>query len=74
MAKGFSPSDQVGSKLKTFMDAAKRANGCCKLLIVSPSPFCGEEATNWRYLCALDRSAQQDPFDDDASKRAKDSN
>ncbi|CAL5009426.1 unnamed protein product [Urochloa decumbens] len=61
MAHGFSPWDQVGAKLKTFMDAAKWANRCCTLT-VSDNPFSEEKGTPWCYLRAFDRSIE-DPFD-----------
>ncbi|CAL5009178.1 unnamed protein product [Urochloa decumbens] len=61
MAHGFSPSDQVGAKLKTFMGAAKWANRCCKLT-VSDNPFSEEKGTPWCYLRAFERSIE-DPFD-----------
>ncbi|KAL6899767.1 hypothetical protein ACP4OV_006425 [Aristida adscensionis] len=60
MTHGMSPSDQVGTKLRTFMASAKWANGCCKLMVF-PSPF-HQEGTAWCFQRAFDFSIQ-DPFD-----------
>ncbi|KAL6877587.1 hypothetical protein ACP4OV_012802 [Aristida adscensionis] len=59
-AHGYSPSDRVGTKLRTFMASAKWANGCCKLKVFK-SPF-HDEGTTWCYQGASNPS-NQDPFD-----------
>ncbi|CAL4888004.1 unnamed protein product [Urochloa decumbens] len=60
MTHGYSPSDQVGTKLKTFMASSKWANACCELMVFQ-SPF-RQEGTPWCYIRAFDL-ANQDPFD-----------
>ncbi|KAL6646947.1 hypothetical protein ACP70R_015641 [Stipagrostis hirtigluma subsp. patula] len=60
MTHGYSPSDQVGTKLKTFLASAKWANGRCKLMVFK-SPF-HVECHPWCYLRAFDLS-NKDPFD-----------
>ncbi|KAK3154054.1 hypothetical protein QOZ80_2BG0185280 [Eleusine coracana subsp. coracana] len=56
LTAGNSPSDQVGTKLRTFMASAKWANGCCELMISK------HQGTGWCYKRAFDLS-NQDPFD-----------
>jgi hypothetical protein len=60
LAHGYSPSDAVGTNLRTKMASSKWANACCELMIF-PSPY-RQEGTAWCYLAAFDLS-NPDPFD-----------
>ncbi|CAO2038437.1 unnamed protein product [Urochloa humidicola] len=60
MTHGYSPSDQVGTKLRTFMASSKWASVSCELMVFQ-SPF-RQEGTSWCYLRAFDLT-NQDPFD-----------
>ncbi|GJM84954.1 hypothetical protein PR202_ga00671 [Eleusine coracana subsp. coracana] len=60
MTYGYSPSDNLGTKLRIFMAFVKWANGCCKMM-VAKSPF-EQQCTAWCYLRGFDFSIE-DPFD-----------
>nr|CAB3471457.1 unnamed protein product [Digitaria exilis] len=65
MTHGFSPSDNLGAKLKIFMASAKWANACCKMMVFkSPFPI---QATAWCHIRAFDFSVE-DPFDVNCSE------
>nr|CAB3468373.1 unnamed protein product [Digitaria exilis] len=60
MTHGFSPSDNLGAKLRIFMASAKWANACCKMMVFkSPFPIQGNA---WCHLRGFDFSVE-DPFD-----------
>ncbi|KAF8687724.1 hypothetical protein HU200_042652 [Digitaria exilis] len=60
MTHGFSPSDNLGAKLRIFMASAKWANACCKMMAFkSPFPIQGNA---WCHLRGFDFSVE-DPFD-----------
>ncbi|KAK3154057.1 hypothetical protein QOZ80_2BG0185350 [Eleusine coracana subsp. coracana] len=60
MTHGYSPSDNLGAKLRIFMASAKWANGCCKMM-VAKSPL-EQQCAAWCYLRGFDFSIE-DPFD-----------
>ena len=60
LTHGHSPSDPVGTNLRTKMASAKWANARCELMVFQ-TPF-HQEGTAWCYLAAFDLS-NPDPFD-----------
>ena len=60
LTHGHSPSDPIGTNLRTKMASAKWANARCELMIFQ-SPF-HQEGTTWCFLSAFDLS-NPDPFD-----------
>ena len=60
LTHGHSPSDPVGTNLRTKMASAKWSNARCELMVFQ-TPF-HQEGTAWCYLAAFDLS-NPDPFD-----------
>ncbi|CAL4969468.1 unnamed protein product [Urochloa decumbens] len=60
LTHGHSPSDAIGTNLRTNMGSANWANACCELMIFQ-SPF-HSEGSVWCYLAAFDLS-NPEPFD-----------